>query len=136
MTVLSVLGGAWNTLGDTAAMIFSWGAYILVRLWLWRLPGVPEEGIILMYFAIPSTIGFIVEHGGPFLTQGLAVKHIGIPGANGAVVPFTVPPITNVVVWVIWDILLYIFANYFVPILIIGGVVLLFLIIKSRRAHP
>lgn len=136
MTGFSLLGGAWNLLGDTAAMVFGWIAYYLVSAWLWRLPAVPEETVILFYWAIPATAGFLIEHLGPFATQGLAVKGHGIPGANGAVIPFTVPPITNVVVWVVWDILLYVFTRFWVPILVVGVGSVAFLIFRARRSHP
>lgn len=136
MATFSLLGGAWNMLGDTAALVFGWISYFVVSTWLWRLPGVPEETVILLYWSIPATIGFLVEHLGPFVTQALAVKHIGIPGANGAVTPFTIPPITNVVIWIIWDLLLYVFSNYFIPVIVVGGGIFVIVLIRARRSHP
>lgn len=133
MLIFSAIGALWNLLGDLAACAFAWGWYWLVSQYLWRLPFVSLgwETFALWHLAIPLTIGFLVEHGLQVAAQVLAILGIGIKGDKG-ITPFVVPAGLNWLVFLLWNLIMWLWPVAIAVIIII----VIVLVIKARRSHP
>lgn len=138
MIIFSLLSTLWNLLGDLAASVFSWIAYFAISKYLWRLPFVSYEWErnSLWRFAIPLTVGFVVEHVGKFVCESLANFGIGRLEPDGKgnvkVVPYVVPDGTNLAIWLIWNLTM----SFWWLGLIVVILVLIIQVYRARRAHP
>lgn len=117
--MLNIFNNFINLLGDTALFVIGWVAYCMADA-LWAFPLPIEAETILWFWAVPATLGFIIEHLGQLLAQMLAARGIGIPGPNGSVVPVTIPGGTNIFVLVIWDIVMLVPLPIKIAMILIG----------------
>lgn len=133
-TVLGLLTGSWNFLGDSAEFVFSYIAYVQVRDWAWRLWFVPPWAEnLLMFMYVGFFIGLLVEHVGNVILSGMSTV---MTIKSGKQVTLKLDNNTNKVIAGI-IVLVGMLVMYCWPLLILAGIIaIIILVIFSRRRHP